>query len=148
MADHHGRRDSPGLPQPRQRIFDREQRGLAPCRLGQLAGRVVDDFQQAAPQYGDQKAGTLIQLSPKLRLGSIEATQHPRVLTPLPRKQEGDGRIPHCTGLPRAERVRGLQPSHRFSGARCKYVATIRKWLPANLQSMSYVGQVALRIPM
>ena len=85
------RANTVGLDQLRQRIFHREQRRLGPVGALQVSCGPVEYLRaQVDTQFLTEPCGALIEMLGKHRLGLIEATRHPDVLSALARKQEND----------------------------------------------------------
>ena len=90
------RANTVGLDQLRQRVFHREQRRLGPVGALQVSCGPVEYLRaQVDTQLLTEPCGALIEMLGEHRLGLVEATGHPDVLSALARKQENDSlRIP------------------------------------------------------
>jgi hypothetical protein len=92
VPDHGLGLDPPRLPQPAERVLDREQRGLEVLRLGQVGWRAprVEHRHEGHPAVLAQHRIAALDRLPEDRLGVEQLAAHARVLRALAAEEEGD----------------------------------------------------------
>jgi hypothetical protein len=123
VAEESGWTHAPRLPQPRQGVLHRQQRGLRRRRLTQRfvgAGRQQDGAQVAA-QVREQAARAIVDRGAEDGLDAVQGGAHSGALRPLAREEEGDGgvrlRAPAERGAG-GECLRQRGPQHGLGGIR------------------------------
>ena len=103
VTDHRVGNDAPAFPQPRQCVFDREQRRLREARLGErdiggifLARRRQDQCAHVAAELRAGQRAAALEVLTEHHLGVDQLACHVRVLRALARKQEHEFRL-GCT---------------------------------------------------
>ena len=92
VAEHRGRLHAPGAPQDRQRVLEREQRGLGVPGLAQPLGILEHDVEKRAVELAVQQRRALVQRLAKDRLRLVQLPAHPHMLRALTGEEEGHPR--------------------------------------------------------